>query len=110
MGKGVLGAGGSRGVRRVLTTSSVCQEYHMLHNMVIGTRLLSDSQDCHRLQNMGGMCSNRVADPSDPLEDSVERLGVSGGSAAFFKLRLKSQSRPMDYFIGKEIWLQWQGR
>ncbi|CAJ1395575.1 unnamed protein product [Effrenium voratum] len=40
----------------------------------------------------------------DPVmfEGPIERLGVSGGSAAFFKLRLKG-SRPPDYFIGKDL-------
>ncbi|CAK9000430.1 Hypothetical protein SCF082_LOCUS6489 [Durusdinium trenchii] len=49
----------------------------------------------------GGESLSRVDE--ELFEDSVERLGVSGGSAAFFKLRLKSQSRPMDYFIGKDL-------
>jgi len=39
------------------------------------------------------------------FDAKVERLGVSGGSAAFFRLCLKepTAARPVDYFIGKDL-------
>ncbi|CAE7878941.1 HCc2 [Symbiodinium microadriaticum] len=39
------------------------------------------------------------------FDSKVERLGVSGGSAAFFRLCLRepTAARPVDYFIGKDL-------
>ena len=74
---------------------------HMVYHMV-------SSENCQNLLFLlGGWTTLIHAQPSRfkgaPRQGPIERLGVSGGSAAFFKLHLKPGSgRARDYFIGKD--------
>lgn len=54
-----------------------------------------------RLRDDRGQELSRVDE--EIFEGNIERLGVSGGSAAFFKLSLRQTDRPHDYFIGKDL-------
>ena len=37
------------------------------------------------------------------FDSPVQRLGVSGGTAPFFKLLLKGSPLPVDFYIGKDL-------